>query len=255
MAVTGAEIAFAGKVLDVTVKAVPWTNIAQRYRSYNLIIIGQERSGKTTLARFLSRNDLGYRDEDTAPTVDHEDYGCFVFEWKTELGANLSCAFRNIGDYSGQTEPVKIAKLIANKRPHLVIIVLDITRGDPHAGIHGSYINWLDNMCSHLAETLMRRPRSRRRLIKRLRQVVILLNKVDCLDPASRDQDVITAEATVRAILRQRLRTIIPDQKLDHFPIRPCSIVRDPLNGTLADTTSRLERVMVDVARSIPPPI
>jgi predicted GTPase len=254
MTITGAEVAALGKIIDVTVKAVPWTNLVQRYQSYNLLIIGQERSGKSTLFQFLSRNQLAVRDADTKPTVDHEDSGCLIFQWKTALGANLACAFRNIGDYSGQTEPVRIAKLIAHKRPHLIIVVLDITKRDPHAGIHGSYMNWLDSMCSHLAEALMKSPRSRKKLIKKLRQVVILLNKVDCLEPANRETIVSEVTDRVKMILKNNLQNIIPTQKLNYFPIQPCSLVRDPKYGTVEDTIARLERVMSDVARSIPPP-
>jgi GTPase SAR1 family protein len=254
MALTGAEVALGKAVFDITVKAVPWTNIAQRYHSYNLMIIGQERSGKTTFYGFLSRHQLGYRDENTKPTVGHDDSGCLIFEWRTQLGGNLSCAFRNIGDYSGQTEPARIARAIVNKKPHLIIIVLDITKRDLHAGIHGSYMNWLDNMCSHLKDTLNRKPMAKRTVSRKLRQVVILLNKTDCLNPGDRDEIVREAEENIKRILSERLRGVIPDQKLDYFKIRPCSIVRDPLNGEIGDTISRLERIMADIATSIPRP-
>jgi hypothetical protein len=254
MALTGAEVATIGKILNVTATAISKTDLVQKWHAYNLIIIGQERSGKSTLTRFLSRELLGYRDEKSPPTVDHEDTGGTLFRWRTEFSGDLSCAFRNIGDYSGQTEPAKIAKMITDKHPHLIIIVLDITKRDPHAGIHGSYMNWLENMCSHLGDILSRRFRKRRKFVNYLRQVVILLNKLDCLETSERDIVVKEADNNVKKIIAGSLRTLIPDQKLNNFAVLPCSLVRDPLNGKVEDTVSRLERVMAAVAISIPAP-
>jgi GTPase SAR1 family protein len=254
MAVTGAEVASAAKILGASVKAIPWTALVQKYQAYNLIIIGQERSGKTTLTRFLSRKHLGYRDEKIKPTVGHEDTGGRLFQWTTESGGNLSCAFRNIGDYSGQTEPAQIAKMITNKQPHLIIIVLDITKRDPHAGIHGSYMNWLNDMCEHLADILSRRPLKRRNFVNSLRQVVILLNKVDCLETSERSKIAKETEDNVKDIITDNLRALIPNQKLNSFAILPCSLVSNPLYGKVEDTVSRLEKVMAAVAMSIPPP-
>jgi hypothetical protein len=170
--------ALAKAVAGVTVKYVPWANLIQRYQSYNLLITGQERSGKSTLYWFLRLNRLGERDEKTPPTVDHEDSGCFLFEWRTEDGGNLSAAFRNVSDQSGQKEPKKLAELIVDQTPHLIIIVLDITAKDDKR-IHSSYRNWLDNLCSHLTNILNSHSWAKSRLIRKLRKIIILLNKVD----------------------------------------------------------------------------
>jgi GTPase SAR1 family protein len=248
---TAVGIAVGKAVLDVTVKAVPWTNFVQYYQSYNLLIIGQERSGKTTLSHFLRLNRLGYRDEKTKATVGHTDSGCFIFQWKTDGGANLSVAFRNVSDQSGQKEPYELARLIVDKKPNLIIIVLDITTRAESPRIHDSYTNWLDNLSSHLADLLLSRPRARTKLLKKLRQVVVLINKVDCLEPHEQASILVGAQENVRKILRERLRSLIPDSKLDYFPIIPCCMVRDPLNGSKDDTISLLQRVMEDVARSI----
>jgi GTPase SAR1 family protein len=252
---TGAEtavgIAVGKAVFDVTVKAVPWMNFVQRYQSYNLLIIGPERSGKTTLSHFLRLNRLGYRGERTKPTVGHEDSGCFIFEWKTENGTNLSAGFRNVSDQSGQKEPHELAKLIAYKRPHLIIVVLDITARQQSERIHASYANWLDNLCAHLADILMSKPRARNRLNQKLRQILILLNKVDRLNPGNRKSIIDGVEGNVRRILRERLRTVIPEHKLDYFPILPCCMVRDPENYSKEDTIANLQRVMENVVRSI----
>jgi hypothetical protein len=215
---------------------------AQRwYRSYDLLILGQERAGKTALYKFLRSRLLSRDGENTVPTVDAQNTGLFSFEWKTEQGT-LLLEFRNVGDRSGQIGPSEHAKLFVVKKPHFLVIVLDITTPEQSDQLNSAWGTWFRYFCVYVEDELRNRPGRARRLSSRLHSLTILLNKVDAVDPAN-VQSVVD-HARVR--LRAELAHLRPNfgSKIDSFQIIPCSIVENPRNGALEDSSLRLKELV-----------
>jgi GTPase SAR1 family protein len=218
------------------------------YRSYDLLIVGQERAGKTAFYKFLHSQFLSRDGEQTVPTVDDVNSGIFKFEWTTDSGV-LVVELRNVGDRSGQIGPHAHARMFARQRPHLLVIILDISTREDTDRLHASYGRWLEYFCTYVAERLMKSPRIARRLRSRLRNVVILLNKADTIPAEQVDAVIGEATARIRATLQTRLRNHL-GAGVDTFPILPCSIVSNPRYGTPIDTITRLKEVVRQLVSS-----
>lgn len=226
---------------DIAIRTMGYgvERVRRWYGSYDLLILGMERAGKTSFFNFLRRKLLATDGEPTPPTLDDVNTGVFSFEWTTDQGI-LGLELRNVGDRSGQVGPNEHAKMFVTRKPHLLVVVLDVTRDDRTSDtLHGSYERWFEWFCSYVAERLMNRPRLARRVHSRLRQMIVLLNKSDALPPHDRDNAIRRAQDSVRAELRTRLRAHL-GPKVDQFPILPCSIVRNPQNGRSPEETASL---------------
>lgn len=221
------------------------------YRSYALLILGQERAGKTALYKFLRSRLLSKDGEPTPPTVEDVNSGIFQFEWTTTDSGTLVIEFRNVGDRSGQIGPHAHAKMLVDKKPHLLMIVLDITARDKDetGKLHASYETWFEYFCTYIGDRLMNRPGLARRVSSRLRNMVILLNKADTLEPKETDAIIREAKTQIRGILRGRLQAYFGG-RVHHYPILECSIVSNPKHGALGDTVSKLQEVIRQLVTS-----
>jgi len=218
------------------------------YRSYDLLILGQERAGKTALYRFLRSRLLSKDGEPTPPTVNDVNSGIIEFEWDSPHGP-MVLELRNVGDRSGQIGPHQHATMFIRRRPHLLIIVLDVTRVVETDRLHDSYGRWFEFFCAYVADQLMNRPRLARRVSSRLRNMVILLNKADALDPARANGLLDQARERIQGIIQTRLRAHF-GSRVDAFQILPCSIVSNPQFGSLNDTVDRLKEVVRQLVNS-----
>jgi hypothetical protein len=134
------------------------------YRGFDLLILGQERSGKSTIYHFLRSRLLGQDGVDTPPTVDDVNSGVFSFEWQTAAGP-LLLAFRNVGDRSGQIGPHSHAEMLVRKKPHLVIIVLDISSPEVADQLNASYLMWFKHFCSYINDLLVNKEKKQGKFI------------------------------------------------------------------------------------------
>jgi hypothetical protein len=244
-------LAFEKELARITVGGA--TSLLDRaykwYSSYDLLILGQERAGKTALYKFLRSRLLSKDGEQTAPTVDDIDSGIIRFEWTTDTGA-LTLELRNIGDRSGQIGPHAHAQMFVNKKPHLLVIVLDVTASLEEAGrLHASYATWFEYFCTYVGDLLMNHPRRAHKVRSKLHNMVILLNKTDTLDPATADNVIAEATSRIRGILRTRLQHYFGG-RVDNFPVLPCSIVSNPRNQTSGYTIDKLREAIRQLVTS-----
>lgn len=244
--------ALTKEAAGLTVKAASWgiQYFHQWYRSYSLLILGQERSGKTTLYEFFKKRLLGERGRTTKPTIDNVDSGIFALEWKTAIGAPLLLEFRNVGDRAGQIGPYEHARMLVRNMPHIVVVVLDMTSPAVSTRLNESYAKWFEAFAAEVAETLLNRPKKARKVRARLHQMIVLLNKVDELDPGAKEATLSGVKAELRKTMQGSLRPVF-GSKVDHFPILPCSMVGNPLNGTEADTLTMLRDLLEELARGV----
>ena len=229
---------------DIAVRGA--TSLAHRahkwFTSYDLLILGQERAGKTSFYKFLRQTLLSTDGGLSPPTVDSVNSGIFSFEWQTNTGP-LRLEFRNVGDNSGQIGPYKHAELLIHRKPHLLVVVLDLTLREDTDRLHGGYGTWFSYFCAYIGDMLMNRPRRARRLNSRLKTMLVVLNKVDVLNPSDADAIVSEAQSKVRTILTTRLSHHLGN-RVSNFPIVPCSMVENPRHGTSQDTIERLRAVI-----------
>jgi Gtr1/RagA G protein conserved region len=241
--VSGVEEAAA----EITIKTVGYGIERARnwYIGYNLLILGMERAGKTSIYNFLWRKLFARDREPTGTTVRPTNSHVFSFEWAGKDGL-LELKFRNVGDFSGQIGPDKHAELFVNKMPHLVLIVLDLTQRDESSDtLHGSYERWFERFCAYVADRLKNRPRRARSLDSHLRSMVILLNKSDAIPKNERDNVIRQAKERIRAILKSHLQLYF-SQKVEQFPILECCLVSNPRNDdwTFDHTRDSLREVI-----------
>src|SRR5262249_11269275 len=156
--------------------------------------------------------------ETTTPTVDDVNSGVFKFEWATNVGG-LTIEFRNVGDTSGQIGPYAHAEMFVSRKPHLLIIVLDLSSRGETDRLHGSFDRWFEAFCAYVVDRLMARPRLNRRVSSRLRNIIVLLNKADTLEPTTSVAALGDARDRIRQILRDHLGRYFRHEVLANCPI------------------------------------
>jgi hypothetical protein len=229
------------ELAGIAVKTVGWglDRAYKWYQSYTLLIIGPARSGKSTLYRFLKLRLLATQGEDTRPTVAPNDSGLFSFEWKSEDGEVLLLQLRNVSDQSGHDGPFNHAKLFVRKKPHLVIVVLSAESFES-PGDRGDR-RWFELFCARVAD-LLRNSKKAKKTSDALRQMVILLNKVDLLDHgAGQEQQLAGYKSQIRDIIKDRLVYSF-GTKAEHFDVLPCCMLRGA-----NDTMATLRRVITSL--------
>ena len=139
--------------------------------------------------------------------------------------------------------------VFVDTKPHLLIVVLDLSTREETDHLHGPYQRWFDYFCMYVGDRLMNRPRLARRVASHMRGVIILLNKADTIDPQDPTKIIEQAIGKIRSTLQARLRPYLGG-KVDNSPILPCSIVSNPKHGTVDDTVNRLREVVRQLMNS-----
>ena len=229
---------------QITVEGTPkfFQRIRKWFYSYDLLIIGQERAGKTSLFNFLQKQLLGRDDDITEVTVDPSNSGMLTFKWVTNLGI-LQVEFRNISDQAGQIGPHEHAQILIKKKPHFIIIVLDVTSLEKSDKLHESYGAWFNAFCEYIHSHLKCRPSLARRVDRKLQQLIVVLNKVDVLDPESKTIVIDRAKSIINDIMNKWLTNNFSG-RVNNFPVLECSLVENPRHGDLADTVERLRLIV-----------
>ena len=76
--------------------------------------------------------------------------------------------------------------------------------------------------------------------------MIILLNKIDLVDPGDVETTVAQATVQLKDVLQTRLSHFL-GPRVSSFPILPCSIVDNPRHGSIVDT----ERLLREVIRKV----
>lgn len=183
-----------------------------------ILIVGPSSAGKTKFAHYLR---LGLLE----PEGKREMTYC-VTEWpafsiQLGQGQGLVLNIRRAVDTPGQVGPIQQAGLVAKHKPHLLIILLDCTKTVDKT------IQWLSLFCNRL-DTVLRFERSVR---KRLRRLMVLLNK---RDKVGARKPVMLTEG-IRAALKDNLGICLGIQAVQSIPIMECVSIQSPLGTSLID--------------------
>jgi signal recognition particle receptor subunit beta len=197
-------------------------------RGKEILILGPGRAGKTKFAQYLRLAALdpeGKREMTYAVTKSP----AFVLDLGREEG--LVLRVRRAVDTPGQVGPLQHALLVARRRPHAVIVMLDCS-GDPM-----STLRWFYLFCNALDAVLRKVPY----LARRLQEMVVLLNKRDKID----DREFAKLRQAVRKVLERHLTVVWGEERVRSIPILECISVRTGrgtalIDGVVAQLTQRL---------------
>ncbi|MEP7342711.1 MAG: GTPase domain-containing protein [Acidobacteriota bacterium] len=182
------------------------------FRGKEILVVGQARAGKTTFIDYLQFG-LFEDEKETSKTVDVTPSA--RFNVKMGRDAALELTITSVIDVPGQTGPVDHAKRVIEKRPHAILIFIDLTRPLKSKGEHAS-ADWLADFC----RTLESRWRASKNKKNRLRSVILVLNKTDKVGV----KKIAACKGEFRKILDNELRDA-RGQMLDEIAIMPCSLV------------------------------
>jgi hypothetical protein len=205
--------------------------------SRSLLIVGQERSGKTNFYRYLRFGILGRLGEETKITNEPQDSGMFTVTIG-DTNRALQLTVRNSTDMPGQIGPRESAKRVVRESPDIVVVMLDLTTpqtGNPNS----AFGTWYDQFCSNLFELS-----SNEGIRSRPIAILTLLNKHDEFltrggDQATFDKIVKELRATLERWLSSQFGPRIRD-----FKFLPMCAVYDP--GDAASCDQRLIEYAVE---------
>ena len=213
------EVPLAISALERTAQSsLSW--FTTRLRGITLLIIGPPNSGKTAFFDYLVSGYL-FSESGHITTIKVKTSPTFSIP----IGNNntLNLRVRRSFDTPGQIGFLAQSDLIKNKRPHAVLLVLDSTTSA------SSLKNRTSEFCTNLSRVLNESPA----LKKRLRSLIICLNKRDKVRNA---QHFSARFHAVRSELEKGLATTIGLQSVQSITVMPCVSVRTPVYAsTLID--------------------
>ena len=204
------------------------SRLAAYLRGKEILILGPGNAGKTKFAQYLRLAALdpeGKREMTYAVTKSP----AFVLGLGGEEGLELKV--RRAVDTPGQVGPLQHALLVARRRPHAVIVMLDCS-GDPR-----SMLRWFCLFCDALDAVLRKVPF----VPRRLQEIVVILNKRDKID----DREFAKLRQAVRKVLERFLSVVWGEERVRSIPILECISVRTGrgtalIDGVIAQLAERL---------------
>jgi hypothetical protein len=205
-----------------------FARLAAYLRGKELLILGPGNTGKTKFAQYLRLATLdpeGIREMTYAVTKSP----AFVLGVGGEEGFELKV--RRTVDTCGQVGPLQHALLVARRRPHMVIVMLDCSV-DPR-----SMLRWFCLFCDALDSVLRKLPP----VARRLEEMVVILNKRDKID----DREFAKLRQAVRKALERFLTVVWGAKRVRSIPILECISVRTErgtalIDGVIAQLAERL---------------
>jgi len=113
-----------------------------------VLILGPARAGKTSFVDYL-RYGVMEPEQETEKTLGVEKTASF----RVRIGrdASLELKLKRAVDVAGQIGPIEHARLVEEKKPHAIIIMLDLSA--PMSGISDRASGpWLIEFCKHFEE-------------------------------------------------------------------------------------------------------
>lgn len=197
-------------------------------RGKEILILGPGHAGKTKFAQYLRWAVLdpeGKREMTFAVT----ESPTFVVRLGGEEGPELNV--RRTVDTPGQVGPLHHAQLVARRRPHAVIVMLDCSV-DP-----SGTSRWFRLFCDAL-DTVLRKTSPAAR---RLEEMIVILNKRDKIA----DKEYAELRLEARKALERHLSVVWGEKRVRLIPIVECVSVQTGygtalIDGVIAQLAQRL---------------
>jgi hypothetical protein len=198
-----------------------------------ILILGPARAGKSSFSEYLQYGLLEPEQETATTILPHKSAS---FRLKVGKGSSFEMKVKRAVDVAGEIGPIEHARLVEDRKPHAVVVVLDLD-----APIGGRARNatspWVTKFCRHLKQRLAETPKMK----KRLRSIVFIANKRDKVDETTATQRM----AIYKEIIRKHLGEAFGPLSESGF-VLPCILVRNPRGTELADAVvSRIARSLL----------
>jgi len=193
-----------------------------RLRTYakgkEVLVLGPSTAGKTKFAQYLR---LGTLDPEGTREMTYHITKSPTFVVRVGPEGNTTLNVRRAVDTPGQTGPIQHASLVGLRKPHAVIVLLDSSKAARTS------VAWLRLFCNRL-DTVLRRGSYTKR---KLREVLVLLNKRDKIDKHDFEQ----LQEQVREELDRYLSVALGKKRAAAVPILECICVQTPQGAALID--------------------
>ena len=183
-----------------------------------ILVLGPSTAGKSKFTEYLR---LGTLDSEGQREMTYRvrKSPAFTLGLGAENGSLLRV--RRAVDTPGQVGPLQHATLAGRRKPHAIIVVLDCNRSAL------MMVTWLHLFCDRL-DTVLRRGSYARR---KLREIVVLLNKRDKIDSDGFEQ----IRYQVNGVLHQHLAVVLGSERVQAIPILGCISVQTEHGTELID--------------------
>lgn len=185
-----------------------------------ILVVGQSRAGKTTFIDYLH---YGLFEDEKETERTKREIGTARFDVKMGRDAALEVSVKKVIDIAGQIGPTAHADLVLKYRPHVIIILTDLTTPvDIQGESDRTSGAWLLEFCNHLEAAW----RVKGGKGNRTKSMIVIMNKRDKVNA----QELIDRRIQFRKILDTELREA-RGRTLNEIAIMPCTLVSNP-NGT-----------------------
>lgn len=192
-----------------------------------ILVVGPPEAGKTTFIDYL-RYGLLESEKKGRKTYEPKDSANFIIEMGKSQ--SLTLYVRNAHEVPGHTGPIFHAQTALDRKPHGIVIIVDLTLPlsgeDSRAGEERTSDGWLKVFCRHLEEQWS----VRRKSWKRLRSLVVVMNKADKVEP----ERIKACRNRLEEVVGQELRFVRENLK-DPIQILPCVLIKNSKGTELAD--------------------
>ena len=225
--------ALAIKLAIAGVQRIPSSGLA-RIRDYirgrEVLVVGPKRVGKTSFVTYLQHGIL-LDEGSTVPSYDPRKTPTFTVALGTRQ--TLELRLRSVEDLPGHIGPTEQANLVAQRRPHALVMVLDLSLA--YGGRSpDSAQKWLKTFFGRLEHKWAQRHSK-----NRIRSFLVLLNKRDKVSAASSKK--------YQQQVNRILQTACPltTSGLDGIPVLETTLVASPEGSHFADNAvSTLARTL-----------
>lgn len=220
---TGTETATLLKVGVAVIQRVAPSGIAlikSWLKGKEVLIVGQARAGKTTFVDYLH---YGLFEDEKEKDKTKIVTSSARFNVRLGRDSALELSVKTVIDVPGQIGPSANADEAFKRKPHGIIIFTDLTspmKGEPDRAA----VAWLLEFCRRLDT----RWRAKERKANRIKSIILVMNKMDKVNP----KQVESRKKSFRKILDAELREA-RGRMIEEVAIMPCTLVTNP-NGTKA---------------------
>lgn len=195
-----------------------------------ILILGPSSAGKTKFTEYLR---LGTLDPEGKREMTYQITKSPVFVIRIGPQRGLVLRVRRTVDTPGQVGPVQHASLVGRRKPHAVVVMLDCSKTVP------ATVGWLRLFCSRL-DTVLRKGSYAQR---RLREILVILNKRDKIDDAQCD----ALRQGAKEVLDRHLSVVLGVARVDAIPILECISIQTQRGTVLIDEA--MNHLMARLAR------
>jgi hypothetical protein len=202
-------------------------------RGKTLMVVGPPRSGKSTFLDYV-RYGVFQHEQETQKTYRPQN----VQDFRLAIGPDkaLKVAIRKAIDIPGQWTPKDLAREVFDRRPHALIVMLDLSAPLDDPNDSRSAAIWLRDFCSE-ADIRAHATKAKK---NRLRVFIVALNKADLVS----EEILAQRQAAFEQIVDDRWRTARGQHHADPM-FRRCVAVQND------DGTRWVDAILVDVAKAM----